>query len=152
MSQQSRPRPPAQIKKRTGQFSGVQVLFAAILTIGLFLAIDFSSRISAGRPIEQAYQQVGTEIARLRQEQADLIAQRDYVRSDAYVSLWARTDGKMVLPGEQLVIPVPSNADIVPTATPNFTPQEVITSPPGPDPWALWWNLFFDGPPPALSR
>lgn len=150
MSQQSRPRPPVQIKKRTGQFSGVQVLFAAILTIGLFLAIDFSGRISAGRPIEQAYQQVSTEIARLDQEQADLIAQRDYVRSDAYVALWARTDGKMVLPGERLVIPVPSNAGIVPTPTPNFMPQEVITSLPGPDPWALWWGLFFDGPPPAL--
>lgn len=152
MSQPSRSQPPAQIKKRTGQFSGVQVLFAAILTIGLFLTIDFSGRISAGRPIEQAYQQVGTEIARLRQEQANLVAQRDYVRSDDYVSLWARTDGKLILPGERLVIPVPSNADSAPVATPSFTPQEVITAPPGPDPWALWWGLFFDGPPPALPR
>jgi cell division protein FtsB len=144
------PRPPAQTKKRTGQFSGVQVLFAAILTIGLFLAIDFSGRISAGRPIQQAYEQVSTEIERLRREQAALSAQRDYVRSDAYVSLWARTDGKMVLPGERLVIPVPSSADIQPTPTPNFTPQEVMTSLPGPDPWLLWWQLFFDGPPPQM--
>ena len=147
MSQTPRPQ---QTKKRTGQFSGIQVLFAAILTIGLFLAIDFSGRISAGRPIQQAYEQVTSEIERLRREQEDLIAQRDYVRSDAYVSLWARTDGKMVLPGERLVIPVPANASIEPTAAPNFTPQEVITSPPGPDPWLLWWQLFFDGAPPSL--
>jgi cell division protein FtsB len=146
----SRQRPLQTKPRRTGQFSGVQVMFAAILTIGLFLAIDFSGRISAGQPVEQAYEQVSAEIDQLRREQSALIRQRDYVRSDAYVSLWARTEGKLVLPGETLVIPVPSAANVQPAPTPVFTPQDVITAPPGPEPWLLWWALFFDSPPPQL--
>ncbi len=146
----SRQRPLQTKQRRTGQFSGVQVMFAAILTIGLFLAIDFSGRITAGRPVQQAYEQVSAEIDTLRREQSALIRQRDYVRSDAYVSLWARTEGKLVLPGEILVIPVPSVANNAPTPEPSFAPQDVITAPPGPEPWLLWWALFFDGPPPEL--
>ncbi|HYO87031.1 MAG TPA: hypothetical protein VER79_00180 [Candidatus Limnocylindrales bacterium] len=146
----SRQRPLQTKPRRTGQFSGVQVMFAAILTIGLFLAIDFSGRISAGQPVERAYEQVSAEIDALRRDQAALIRQRDYVRSDAYVSLWARTEGKLVLPGETLVIPVPSVASSAPTPQPAFAPQDVITAPPGPDPWLLWWAMFFDSPPPQL--
>lgn len=128
----------------------MQVMFAAILTIGLFLAIDFSGRISSGQPIQQAYEQVSAEIDVLRRQQADLIDLRDYARSDDYVALWARTEGKMVLPGEALVIPVPAVDDSAPTPTPEFAPEGVVTTLPGPDPWQLWWSLFFDGPPVAI--
>src|SRR6185369_14522924 len=93
-------------RKRTGQLSGTQVMFAAILAIGLLLAINFSSRIAAGQPLQDAYGKVNVEVAQLRKEQADLIREHDYVQSDAYVSQWARSEGKMVRDGEILVIPV----------------------------------------------
>jgi cell division protein FtsB len=146
---QKRKRP--EVRRRTGQFSGVQVMFAAILSIGLFLAIDFSSRITASQPLQQAYERVQTEIEQLRQEQEALVRERDYVRSDAYVALWARSEGKMIQPGEVLIVPVPSGIEFEVTPTPQIPFEDIQTTPPEPDTWTVWWNLFFDSPPPKFE-
>lgn len=136
--------------RRAGQVSGVQVMFAAILSIGLILAINFSSRIADGQPLQEAYNHVSAEINSLQTEQARLTAQRDYVLSDAYVEQWAHADGKMVRPGEVLVVPVPSGVEIAPTATPSV--EEVRPVPQEIQPWSLWWQIFFDSPPPQLVQ
>ncbi len=137
-------------RRRTGQLSGVQVMFAVILAIGLLLAINFSSRISEGQPIQEAYVRVQNEIESLKLEQARLVAERDYVRSDAYVERWARDEGRLVRAGEVLVVPVPSATGLDPTPIPEISAQ-VETAPPPPDPWRLWWALFFDGAPPQFN-
>jgi cell division protein FtsB len=124
-------------------------MFAVILAIGLLLAINFSSRITEGQPIQEAYERVQEEITALKLEQARLVAERDYVRSDAYVERWARDDGRMVRAGEVLVVPVPSSDGLEPTPIPEVSAQ-VETAPPPPDPWRLWWALFFDGTPPQF--
>jgi cell division protein FtsB len=135
--------------KRTGQLSSVQVMFAAILAIGLLLTINFSSRITAGQPLQEAYDRTVAEVTQLRQEQAALIAQRDYVQSDAYVEQWARNEGKMIREGEVLVIPVPSGVSVEPTAVAG--PEVPLqTAPPEPEAWQLWWSLFFDTEPPTF--
>lgn len=139
------PKPP----KSRNQLSGAQVTFAAILAVGLALVISLSSRILAGQPLEQAYNRVLVEIDQLRLEQSRLITERDYVRSDAYVERWAREDGKMVREGEVLIIPVPSGANINPAPTP-VPLAEIETTLPGPEPWNLWWALFFDSEPPKF--
>ncbi len=141
---------PDKRKRRGGQISGVQVMFAAILSIGLILAINFSARIAAGQPLQQAYTQVSTEIANLKQQQAQLTTERDYVMSDAYVEQWARSDGKMVRPGEVLVIPVPSGVEAAATEQPQVSIQDVHTTPQQAQPWVLWWQIFFDSPPPNI--
>ncbi len=136
-------------RKRSGQLSGVQIMFAAILGIGLFLAIGLSQRIAAGQPLQDAYDSVEAEIEVLRQEQAELLATRDFVQSDAFVERWARDEGKMLRPGEVLIIPVPASAGVEPTPIPE--PEiPVETTPPEPEPWMLWWALFFDSPPPEF--
>jgi len=134
-------------RKRPGQLSGVQIMFAAILAIGLFLAIGLSQRITAGQPLQDTYNRVRSEIEVLQQEQAALLATRDYVQSDAFVEQWARDEGKMIRPGEVLIIPVPSGASVEPTPI-NDEEVPVETAPPQPEPWQLWWTLFFDSPPP----
>ena len=141
------PQPPK--RKRRGQLSGVQIMFAAVLAIGLALVISLSSRILAGQPLEAAYERVLAEIDQLKLEQAELIEERDYVRSDAFVESWARDEGKMVREGEVLVIPVPSGQNIEPTPTP-LAPVDAVTTPPEPEPWTIWWELFFDSAPPAF--
>ncbi len=139
-------------RKRTSQISSVQVMFAAILSIGLILAINFSARIAAGQPLQAAYSKVSAEIVTLQAQQAQLTTQRDYVLSDAYVEQWARSDGKMVRPGEVLVIPVPSSADVAAaTAEPLVVAEAIQTTDDQPPPWVLWWQIFLDGPPPAIS-
>jgi cell division protein FtsB len=137
-------------RRRSGRVSGVQIMFAAILAIGMILAINFSTRIAASRPLQTYYASVAEEIERLKQEQATLMAERDYVQSDAYVELWARADGKMVRPGEVLVVPLPAGARQQPTPIPPSVFAEVETSPPGPQTWHLWWSLFFDTSPPQF--
>ncbi|MBE2182704.1 MAG: hypothetical protein IAE89_04690 [Anaerolineae bacterium] len=140
---------PPDLTRKTGQFSGVQVLFAAIMAIGLFLAIDFSGRITSSQPLAEAHERVEGEIDQLRREQEGLIQQRDYVRSDAYVARWARSEGRMALPGELLVIPVPSRVEAAVQATQDpITNSPVVVPIEAPDTWALWWRLFFDSPPP----
>lgn len=137
-------------RKRGSQISSVQVMFAAILSIGLILAINFSARISEGQPLQAAFSRVSAEISTLEAQQAQLTAQRDYVLSDAYVEQWARSDGKMVRPGEVLVVPVPSSADIASaTAEPILVPETVQIANDQPPSWVLWWQIFFDSPPPS---
>jgi cell division protein FtsB len=148
MSDQSQSPKPVS-RQRGSQISSVQIMFAAILAIGLILAINFSTRIAAGQPIQQAYDRVLAEIDQLKQEQANLIAERDYARSDAFVEQWARDEGKMVRDGEVLVIPVPAGISEQPTPIPENA-INVQTTPPEPEPWTLWWSLFFDDPPPKF--
>jgi cell division protein FtsB len=140
-------RPPAS-RQRPSQLSGVQIMFAAILAIGLILAINFSTRITASRPLQEYYHSVQAEIEDLQQEHDALLTERDYALSDAYVEQWARQEGKMVRPGEVLVIPLPVAPQVEATPTPQpFI--EMQTSPPTPEPWTLWWALFFDSDPPT---
>lgn len=143
MSSESFTRP----RRRPGTINSLQVMFAAILAIGLILAINFSARISESQPLQQAYLRIQDEIARLQAENAALIARRDYVRSDAYVESWARSDGKMIRQGDILIVPVPGM-----TSAPVSSPP-VVTVPPVEQSeemqnWTLWWSLFFDSPPP----
>ena len=133
--------------------NGIQVVFAVILAAGLTLAINFSSRISAGRPLQEARRQVLAEIDLLRADQARLVAERDRARSDAWVRRWARAEGKMVLPGERLVIPVPTGntlyvAPVSASAADPAVLADVRTLPPRAPGWTLWWALFFDHPAP----
>ena len=142
-------KPKRQGRKRTSQLSGLQIMFAAILAIGLILGLNFTRLFSAGQPLQQTYNQLSTEIAQLENDQSGLIQERDYVQSDSYVADWARDEGKMLQPGEYLVIPVGSENGAEATAEP--IPQAPVqTTPPEPPSWQLWWSLFFDSAPPQF--
>ncbi len=132
------------------QLSSLQIVFASILAIGLLLAINFSNRIAAGQVAQARLASLRGEIATLEAQLADLRVELDYVRSDKYVESWARSDGKMVRPGEVLVVPVPAGA---PIATPQPTPATpssalLVEEEPIMENWRLWWALFVDDPPP----
>lgn len=150
--------PPRAVQRQNrtrGQLSGVQVMFAAILAIGMVLGISLSSRVASSQPLRVFYDGVETEIAQLRVEQAGLIDERNFAQSDAFVEQWARGDGKMVRPGEILVVPEVVGADEPQQVTNNAQNSsggfaEVDTTPPEPKPWELWWSLFFDSPPPSF--
>ena len=128
-------------------FSNVQIVFSAILAISLLLAISFSGRIAAGHKVEAERDNLLNEIATLRAQATALKGQYDYVNSDSYIEEWTHGEGKMVKPGEVLVVPVPGQATPQPTPTP--LPPELNASPtPEVQTWELWWRLFFDSPPP----
>ncbi len=142
-------KPKRQERKRTSQLSGLQIMFAAILAIGLILGLNFTRLFTAGQPLQQTYNQLTADITQLEKDQADLTRERNYVQSDDYVESWARDEGKMLLPGEHLVIPVGSQSAV--EATPEAVQQAVVqTTPPEPPKWQLWWALFFDNDPPQF--
>lgn len=153
-SQAQRPkpikRPSIPARGRYSGLTGIQIMFAAIIAIGLILAINFSARITASRPLNEFYQSVESEIAELRLEQATLIAEKEYAESPAFVQQWARGDGKMIRPGEILVIPLSAGLPPTPTPIPPVF-NDVQTSPEGPENWQLWWSLMFDSPPPDFG-
>lgn len=133
--------------RRDRGLSSVQVMFAVILTVGLMLALNFSSRIQADRDLQRIHDQVVQEIDFLENQQSDLIAELNYVKSDAYVETWARDEGKMVREGEILIEPQSvGGADEVPVQP--IVMAEFETKPPEPENWELWWALFFDVPAP----
>lgn len=141
---------PRSVSRRTGQLSGLQIMFAAILAIGLILGLNFTSLISSAQPLQQLYGNVTTEIAVLQQQRATLIAERDFASSDAYIEQWAHSEGKMVRPGERLIVPVPLASSLETTPVP--TPAIVVdTRPPANEAWKVWWQLFFDTEPPNFS-
>lgn len=130
-------------RTRNRGLSSVQLMFAVILSVGLMLALNFSSRIQADRELQRIHTQVVQEIDFLERQQFNLIGELNYVKSDAYVETWARDEGKMVREGEVLVLPQPIIGSIEVVATP-IPLAEFETTPPEPENWELWWALFFD--------
>lgn len=139
--------------RRPRQLSSTQIMFTVILAIALMLAVQFSSRISEERRLDEIKNTVQEEIALLSSEHTDLLNQLSFVASDAYVEEWARSEGRMVKDNMVLVIPVPASTKQdtnTPSSQDTVEPTaNVETTLPEPDPWVLWWRLFFDNPPPA---
>jgi len=145
----STPERPVRRRDRQQSISSMQIVFVLILSFGLLLVINFSGRIARGQQMEGERVRLQATIDVLQTQKIDLLKQRDYAAHDAAVENWAHTEGKMARDGEILVIPIPGeNAGVF---APTATPPALIIAPdaePQTPSWRLWWNLFFDGPPP----
>jgi cell division protein FtsB len=130
------------------QVSSMQIVFGSILAISLLLAINFSGRIAAGRRIEADRDSLLKNISTLQARATALRSELDYVDSDAFVEKWARKEGRMVKGDEMLVVPVPGRATPMAAPTP-FVPATIGDQQPEGQNWKLWWQLFFDSPPPS---
>ena len=139
----------APARQRFGrQLTSIQVMLAVALTIGLVLALNFSSRISLDRDLARIHADFSREIDSLLARQQQLVAELEYVKSDAYVEYWARDEGKMTREGEFLILPQSvGGADLAPSPPRRWV--EFQTTQPQPKTWELWWALFFDGEPPG---
>ena len=126
-----------------------QIILILLVIIGGRLVIDFSQRIVEGQQKLDEQRTLEAQIAKLRAEQKSLEASRIYYNSQAYVEAWAHDQGKMVLDGEILVIPVYQNdSPVVETplvTAPNPTGQQTRPT------WQVWWSLFFDVQPPTTA-
>jgi cell division protein FtsB len=143
-----RPKKPPLIS--TTQFAAI-----VVLTIALFLVIDFGRRTTAGYYVSQTEKRLVAEIEALLKEQEILKQRRDYVQTDAYVEQWAREQAHMVRPGDRRLIVVTPPASTAPAddqPAPAFTTLEsAVAREPVPN-WHLWWRLFWDTEPGTLQR
>ncbi len=138
-----------QRRERRKQVTGIQVVFIAILAIGLLLTINFSARIRRGQLYTTLRDQAQATIDALQAENKRLYEEKEFAQSDDSIEQWAHREGKMVRPGEVLVIPIPGLPSLdAATPTPTPVPQDDEPSEPAPSTWELWWSLFFDGDPP----
>jgi len=114
-----------------------QVLGIIGLVAALLIALDFNQRLATAQRLRASTNQLGTEVAQLEAQNAALRTQVAYATSDAAVIAWAHESGKLVQPGEVLVVPV------VPTPPPAQPPPPAPTPTPPPN-WQLWWEVFFE--------
>jgi cell division protein FtsB len=119
--------------------TGTQFVAIVILTISIFLIIDLGRRATAQYHVSQAEKLVQAEIDSERDLHNRLLAQRDYVASDAYVEEWAREQAHMIRPGDQPVILVTTEAPRAPlrVTAPQASPAAEVPN------WYHWWELFF---------
>ena len=123
-----------------------QIVLATILAVGLVLVINFTARILADQELQRVHNRITTEIAALETEQENLLEQLAFVTSDAYVHEWARSEGKMALPNDVLVIPIPEGVPEEESLASNIPVTGIVTTNPRPEPWQIWGALFFDTP------
>jgi len=110
----------------------VLVIAAGILVLG-----DLNQRMADARRLEQDAGILQAEVASLQAENEALQTQVAGATSEAAVERWARSEGKMVRPGEVLVFPMaPTGTRLAPVPTP--TPEQAL-----PSNWEVWWALFF---------
>src|SRR5258706_6482412 len=131
------------------QGSSLQIVFGSILAISLLLAINFSGRIAAGRQIDTKRDTLDHSISTLQAQATALQSELNFVNSDAFIAQWARKEGRMVKPNEVLIVPVPGPMTPEPSPTP-FIPTSLEPHQDTKN-WKLWWQLFFDAPPPDES-
>ena len=113
----------------------LQLLALVGVAVGLLIAFNLNRQLAESQRLRAAADVAATEAARLRAENAALQTQVAYATTDAAVIEWAHESGKLVQPGEVLVVPV------IPTAEPTPVPPPPALPPPPPN-WQLWWNLF----------
>jgi hypothetical protein len=135
------------VRRTPRLLSNVQIVFSSIIAISLLLTISFSGRIAAGHKMEAERDQLSVNIATLRAQATALKGEYNYIQSDSFIDAWARGEGKMIKGQEVLVIPVPGQVTPQPTSTP-FRLDPGIRPTEENETWTLWWQLFFDSPPP----
>ena len=107
-----------------------------LLIVGTLLAVQFGRQVYLNWEIGQRADAIEAQIAAVEAENADLQAELDYLRSDAYVSAEARRLTNLGLPGEQVLI-IPPGAE---------QPLPVQLAAPPPKPLLQQWVERFFGP------
>lgn len=111
-------------------------VFAGILVLVL-MVIDFNARLEELNLLKKQSQSLGAQATQAVQTQAALQTQVAYSASNQAVEDWARSEGHLVQPEDQPVVPV---------GQPGTAPIVISTPTPAPTPmpnWQVWWNLFF---------
>lgn len=108
-------------------------LGAALIAL-TYLGLSSARYVVRNYQLQGDEQQVRADIAQLKQDQARLIAVRDYLQSDEYVEDVARRTLGLVRPGETLVVvsgttPVAGAASATPAARPTAG--------------GAWWKSLF---------
>ena len=111
-----------------------------MVVIGLFvlilLVMDFNNRMAELTRLSAQKEREALEITTLIETQVFLETQMAYATSDAAVEAWAREEGRWVLPGDHLIVPLPPEG---------YTPEPMYIATPTPQQLTNWeaWKEWF---------
>lgn len=119
------------------QFDKKRIFVVAGLILLFFLMVDLNSRLNDLYRLTRERDSMRTEIANLTMTAVGLETQIAFATSEVAVENWAREEGVLVRPGDQLIVPI---------APAGATPMPVVVQPTEPvklKNWQVWWALFF---------
>ena len=119
------------------RFIDKRVLIVVGVLILVLLMMDFNTRMGDLSRLKAQRDKLSTQEAQYGQTEQFLDTQIAYATSDLAVQDYARNDGKMVQPGDNLIVPFPPQG-----STPQPTPI-VTTVPTVVENWQRWIALFF---------
>ena len=115
-----------------------QIAILGGLLILVLLIMDFNNRMAELHRLSEQEKRVAAQATSVVQTRIYLETQIAYATSDGAVEAWARSQGHMIRPGDNPVVPLaPEPRDLQPTPTPQVTPESVQN-------WEVWRILFFD--------
>jgi hypothetical protein len=117
--------------------TGIWLLIA--LVVGVLIFGDLTRRMTDARRMERDGRMLATEVAHLQSANSALETQIAQANDEANVARWARSEAKLVLEGERLVVPMP--------ARPGQAEAPAVPDPVRdlPTTWEVWWALLFGG-------
>ena len=118
-----------------------QILTGALIVIIILLMAEFNNRMTELDRLTVQRDRAAAQITSLVQTQIFVETQIAYATSVAAVEEWAYEEGRLVRPGDQPVVPLPSGGEqdgltpvpVVPINTEDFVEN-----------WEVWLALFFD--------
>ena len=115
-----------------------QWIYIVLLFILFIMVLGLNSRLSEYLRLSSQKDEMDERIIRLESTRIALETQIAYADSDKSVEEWARTYERKVLPGDQVIIPLPLG-DITQEVNYLATPN-----PGNLENWQIWLDLFFD--------
>lgn len=133
----SQPPPSPRARWRLPASRGGMAWMAVVLIVGTLVAVQFGRQVYTNWEIGQSAAQIEAEIAAVEAENAELAAELEYLRSDAYVSAEARRLANLGAPGERVLIIPPGAEEPLP---------ESLAALEAPAPLLDQWVALFFGP------
>jgi len=115
-----------------------QWVYVVSLFILFIMVLGLNSRLSEYLRLSSQKDEMDERIIRLESTRIALETQIAFSDSDKSVEEWARTYERKVLPGDQVIIPLPPG---------NITQEVNYLATPIPsdlENWQIWWNLLFE--------
>jgi cell division protein FtsB len=132
--------PPPAIRRRRFRLPasrGGLAWLLVLVIIGAFLALQFGRQVYMNWEMGQRAEAIAAQIEDLEAENAELAAELDYLRSDAFVGAEARRLENLGTDGEEILIIPPGAEEPLP---------EELTAVEAPQPMLQQWlDLFFGG-------
>ena len=109
------------------------------LIVGVFIFGDLTRRMTDARRMERDARMLATEVTQLQSANSALETQIAQANDEANVARWARSEAKLVLEGERLVVPLPAERLVEqPAPAPDLAQA-------APSTWEIWWALLVGG-------